>query len=37
MAQGFGGGRREITALRFVLRPILGMLTVGEVGVLKAG
>jgi hypothetical protein len=37
MAQAFAGGRREITALRFVLRPILGMLTVGEVGVLKAG
>jgi hypothetical protein len=37
MAQAFAGGRREITALRFVLRPILGMLAVGEVGVLKAG
>jgi hypothetical protein len=37
MAQTFAGGRREITALRFVLRPILGMLTVGDVGVLKAG
>lgn len=36
MAQAFAGGRREITALRFDLRPILGMLTVGEVGVLKA-
>lgn len=37
MVQGFEGGRREITGLRFVLRPILGMLTVGDVGVLKAG
>lgn len=37
MAQAFAGGRREITGLRFVLHPILGMLTVGGVGVLKAG
>jgi hypothetical protein len=36
MAQSFAGGQREITALRFVLHPILGMLSLGEVGVLNA-